>query len=234
MHLVIKLLKAPTLTPDKQVVSNEVGSPQGSILSPLLANVYLHDALDMWFAKLSQTEFRGDARMVRYADDAISVFLSMEDAERFRNRLTERLREWGLSLNEEKTRTIACGKKQAEKQARHDCKMPSFTFLGFLHVWGRSRNSRTGAQFWRIKRRTCPKRYRAKLKQITQYVKQHRHRKDTLTNVKRITQGYVNYFAVSDNGRRICQFIRAVRKVLYKWYNRLKGEATPGMSLTGY
>ena len=98
--------------------------------------------------------------------------------------------------------------------------MPSFTFLRFLHVWGIAVNMKTGERFWRVKRRTCPKRFRQKLAEIKSYIRKHRHEKDLLIRMKRVTQGYLNYFAITDNERRIWQFVQEVQRLLFKWLNR--------------
>jgi hypothetical protein len=98
--------------------------------------------------------------------------------------------------------------------------MPGFTFLGFLHVWGKSFNRKTRTWFWRPKRRTCPKRFRKKLAEVVAYIRQHRHDKDLLTRILRVVRGYLNYFAINDNQKRCNQFIHEVIGALYKWLNR--------------
>jgi RNA-directed DNA polymerase len=98
--------------------------------------------------------------------------------------------------------------------------MPTFTFLGFLHVWGKSLNHRRGVWFWRVKRRTCPKRFRKKLAEIKAYIRANRHKKNLIIRVKQIVQGYLNYFAINDNQKRISQFVMEVRIMLFKYLNR--------------
>jgi len=220
LHLVIKLLKAPILDENGVARRNEIGSPQGSILSPLAANIYLHYVLDVWFEKQNRIQMFGMGTMVRYADDVVFTFPSMVHAKKFQSLISDRLNECGLSINEEKTRVIPCGQMEAEYCARHNRQMPSFTFLGFIHVWGLSRNRKLNTEFWRIKRRTCPKRFRAKLKEVTKHIKQNRHQKTLVPRMKRVTQGYLNYFAVTDNGKRTSQFILEVKRTLFKWLNR--------------
>jgi len=220
LHLIIKLLKAPVLNEAGEAERNEVGSPQGSILSPVISNVYLHYALDTWFDWINTSQFGGSAGMVRYADDAVFTFRSVADAERFRGQLQERFTQYGIRLNEEKTIVIPSGAIEAEKRERAGLRMPSFTFLGFLHVWGISVNRKTGNRFWRVKRRTCPKRFSKKMAEMKSFIKRHRHDKNLILRVKRVTQGYLNYFAITDNSKRIAQFVHEVRRLLFKWLNR--------------
>jgi RNA-directed DNA polymerase len=220
LYLIIKLLKAPTLNETGVAVRNEVGSPQGSILSPAIANIYLHHVLDTWFSWINESQLGGSAHMVRYADDAVFNFRSIAQAEQFRVLLEKRLAEYGISLNEAKTKVLISGQREAARCKRLKLQMPTFTFLGFLHVWGISVNRKTGKEFWRVKRRTCPKRFKKKLSEIKVDIRKNRHKKDLIARVVRVTRGYLNYFAVNDNGKRITQFIQEVRRLLFKYLNR--------------
>lgn len=220
LYLIIKLLKAPTLTEAGVAVRSEVGSPQGSILSPVLANLYLHHVMDTWFTWINESEYGGSARMTRYADDGVFCFRTLAQAEQFRNLLVKRLGEYGISLNEAKTQVLISGQGEAARCRRLGLKMPTFTFLGFLHVWGISVNRKTGKEFWRVKRRTCPKRFKKKLSEIKADIRKNRHKKDLVAREKRVTQGYLNYFAINDNSKRISQFVNEVKRLLYKYLNR--------------
>ncbi|MGK5089350.1 group II intron reverse transcriptase/maturase [Bdellovibrionota bacterium FG-2] len=220
LHLIIKMIQAPTLKSDGVIERNEVGSPQGSILSPIIANLYLHYVMDIWFHWLNSQEMGGGARLVRYADDAVFTFRDLSEAERFRLRLAERLKSFGISMNEDKTKVLPCGQKMAARYAKQGRRMPTFVFLGFLHVWGTAWNRKAAVHFWRIKRRTCPKRFRKKLSEIQAHIKKHRHEKTLLKRITQVVRGYLNYFAVNDNQRRAKQFLREVRRMLFKWLNR--------------
>jgi RNA-directed DNA polymerase len=220
MRLIVKMLKAPTLSEDGQEIRNEIGSPQGSILSPLMANIYLHYVLDLWFVKANQEHFGNKAQMVRYADDVVFTFSSMAHAQAASRLIAERLAVGGLTINEAKTQVIECGSQEAAKSARGGRQMPSFMFLGFTHVWGIGTNRKTGQQFWRIKRTTAAKRFRAKVKEVTRMIKKNRHQKILMARVKRIVQGYLNYAAITDNSKRISQFLHVIRRMLFKWLNR--------------
>lgn len=220
LHLIIKLLKAPILDVSGKARRNEIGSPQGSILSPVISNIYLHHVLDTWFDRQIIMQHLGNAHMIRYADDAVFTFCSMRDAERFRAQLVSRLTEYEIRIHEGKTAVMLSGKREAERHDKLGLRMPNFTFLGFLHVWGISVNNKTGKSFWRVKRRTCPKRFKAKLAEMKLFIRKNRHEKDLLLRAKRATQGYLNYFAITDNRKRIFQFIHEVERLLFKYLNR--------------
>lgn len=220
LHLIIKLLKAPTISAEGKTERNEVGSPQGSILSPVIANVYLHYVLDIWFSWLNAKQFGGSARTTRYCDDAVFTFRTLAEAEKFRIQLVERLNSWGISINESKTRAIVCGQREAARHEALGLRMPTFTFLGFLHVWGKSLNRKRGFWFWRVKRRTCPLRFKKKLAEITTYIRANRHEKDLIMRMKRVTQGYLNYFAINDNQKRVSQFVEEIKRILFNHLNR--------------
>jgi RNA-directed DNA polymerase len=218
--LLIKLLKAPILDKDGKAQSNEIGSPQGSILSPLLANIYLHYVLDEWFIKLNQEHSKGSAHMVRYADDVLFTFEGMKAAETFHECLIARLAAFGLAVNAAKTRILPCGSKIARWYAKTGKEMPTFTFLGFLHVWGQSMNRKRNEIFWRMKRRTDPIRFRKKLAEIKTHLMKWRHSKGLIPYTISIVRGYMNYFAVNDNLDRISQFLALVKRLLFRALNR--------------
>ena len=220
LHLIIKLLKAPVLNEEGIAVRNEIGSPQGSILSPVISNIYLHHVLDTWFDWVNTSQFGGRASIVRYADDAVFTLRSTTDAERFKKQLVERLNEYGIKLHEGKTAVLASGRREAEQHERAGLRMPTFAFLGFLHVWGISVNRKTGKRFWRVKRRTCPIRFRKKLAGMKDHIRKHRHEKDLILQVKRVVQGWLNYYAITDNAKRCSEFTCEVKRLLFKWLNR--------------
>jgi group II intron reverse transcriptase/maturase len=220
LHLVLKLIKAETVNDDGVAESPSAGTPQGSILSPLLSNVFLHEAIDTWFVATNRDLFAGRCTIVRYADDMVFTTPNEEVAVKLQAALSDRLKEFGLELNPGKTRVLVCGRKPAAALAERGERMPALSFLGFLHVWGKSINRRTGKAFWRIKRRTCPKRFRAKILGIKHFLRKNRHDKQLIERMKAVVRGYLNYFAINDNSRRINQFVAEVRRLIFKWLNR--------------
>jgi group II intron reverse transcriptase/maturase len=220
LNLILKLIKAPIVEKDGKVKENEIGCPQGSILSPVLSNIYLHFVIDIWFSWINESKYGGSAGVVRYADDAVVTFRNAVEAEDFKSELVNRLNRFKIEVNDAKTKTILAGRREA---ARHDSlrlPLPCFTFLGFLHVWGKSKNRKTGKAFWRIKRRTCPKRFIKKIREIKEYIRDHRHERDIISKIIRVVKGYLNYFAVNDNMDRIRKFTSLVKKYLFKYLNR--------------
>jgi RNA-directed DNA polymerase len=137
-----------------------------------------------------------------------------------RQQLEQRLSNYGMQLHEGKTKILLCGVRPAKACKARNERMPTFTFLGFLHVWGESVNRKTGHKFPRLMRRTCPKRYRAKLAEIESYLRKHRHDKQILKTMKRVAQGCLNYFAINDNSRRIKMFVHSVTRKIHKWLCR--------------
>lgn len=219
LKLMSKLLKAPSLVGDK-IVHNEIGSPQGSILSPLLANIYLHFVLDLWFRKFSKKLTGGKAHLVRYADDVVFTFPDLKTAELFKGGIVERLAQFGLSINESKTKLIPFGKKAAKEAEAKRLKKQTFTFLGFTVYIGKSTNRTTKKQFYRIKLQTDGKRMRTKIQAIKEFIRANRHDPELLAKVRQRVIGYLNYFAVTDNSRKISGFMFQVTRSLFKWFNR--------------
>src|SRR5205085_7840174 len=167
----------------------EEGSPQGAVISPILANLYLHYVLDLWVKAWRKKVARGEVMIVRYADDAVLGFQHREDAERFLEQLRERLRKFGLELHPDKTRLIEFGRYAAERRKnRGEGKPETFNFLGFTHVCGRSRQ--TG--YFTIFRRTIGKRMAAKLKNIRQKLRKRRHESvaETAKWLASVVRGY--------------------------------------------
>lgn len=189
------------------------GTPQGGVCSPILGNVYLHYAIDLWFEKVIRKLCIGKAYMIRYADDSIFCFQYEEDARKFYRSLIKRLKKFNLSVAEEKTKII-----QLKKADNDDDKGDnSFDFLGFTHYVGKDKNGRK-----RVKRKTSKKKYKASLLRCKEWMKNNR----TLTTdtfmktMKAKIQGHCNYYGITDNSRMVGNFIDECRKFIFKWLNR--------------
>jgi RNA-directed DNA polymerase len=203
IRLVQKWLKAGILE-DGVVSVSDRGTGQGSVISPLLANIYLHYALDLWAVRWRRREATGDMIIVRYADDFIIGFQHESDARRFLDEMRERLKEFALTLHPEKTRLIEFGRFAAERRKRRGLGKPeTFNFLGFTFICGKTRAGR-----FQIKRKTRPDRMRVKLKMIKEEMWQRMHQPipDQGRWLGRIVRGYFNYHAVPTNARALDAF----------------------------
>ena len=217
LRLIARMLKAGVLI-GSELVFEEQGSPQGSIVSPVIANVFLDKVLDQWFDRVVKQHCGGYCELIRYADDVVAVFERETDALRFMKVLPKRLGKFGLRLNEQKTGLIAMGKRNAEKMLTMGQHPPTFDFLGFTHYWGRSQKGKV-----RLKRKTSKKRLRRSLGNIGQWLKNNRNMWKLPEIWRRIAskmRGHFNYYGVTDNSRSLRLFRHEVVKLLYKWLNR--------------
>lgn len=217
LRLVERMLRGGVME-DGMTKASEEGVPQGGVLSPLLSNVYLHYALDLWFERVYRKTCRGEAYYFRYADDFLACFQYREDAERFLKELRGRLGKFQLEVEPSKTQLIEFGRFAGENAARRGGKPETFDFLGFTHYCG---ETRYGA--FKVKRMTSKKKFRAKLKAVKCWLQDERNRLKTgelLKRSKRIVEGHLNYYAITDNGMRCEQFRYQVMLLLYKWLNR--------------
>lgn len=196
-------MKAGTLE-DGIVTIGETGTGQGSVISPLLANVYLHYVFDLWAERWRRREATGDMIVVRFADDIIVGFEHETDAHRFRDAMRARLREFSLALHPEKTRLIEFGRHAAARRARRGFGKPeTFTFLGFTFVCGKSRRGR-----FLVKRKTRRDRMRAKLREIKEEMRRRMHWPIPEQGrwLRQVVTGFFAYHAVPTNGRALGAF----------------------------
>ena len=203
IRLIQKWLKAGVLE-DGVVSVSDRGTGQGSVISPLLANIYLHYALDLWAVRWRQREATGDMIIVRYADDFIIGFQHESDARRFLDEMCKRLGKFALSLHPEKTRLIEFGRFAAERRKRRGLGKPeTFNFLGFTFICGKTRSGK-----FQIKRKTRGDRMRAKLREIKETLRRCMHRPIPEQGkwLGRVVRGYFNYHAVPTNGRALDVF----------------------------
>ena len=204
IRLIQKWLKAGILEDGVATVSTK-GTGQGAVISPLLANIYLHYVLDLWAERWRRREATGDMIIVRYADDFMVGFQHEADARRFLDMMRERLQEFALSLHSEKTRLIEFGRLAAENRKRRGLGKPeTFTFLGFIFICSKTRQGK-----FQIKRKTRRDRMRTKLQAIKQELRRRMHQPIPEQGkwLKQVVTGYFNYHAVPTNGPTLTAFL---------------------------
>jgi RNA-directed DNA polymerase len=212
IRLIRKWLKAGVME-DGTWSATESGTPQGSVVSPTLANVYLHYCFDLWAERWRHRQARGNVTYVRYADDIVAGFEYEDDAERFLADLRERLEKFALTLHPEKTRLIEFGRLAADNRARRGLGKPeTFAFLGFKHISGRSR-----AGHFQLKRKTRRDRMRAKLKSLKDELRRRMHEPIPAQGqwLAHVVRGYFAYHAVPSNSPSLGAFLHYV-KILWQ------------------
>jgi len=196
----------------------KVGTPQGAVISPLLANIYLHYVFDLWVNQWRRKEAKGDMIVVRYADDAVLGFEHREDAEACLEQLRERMRKFGLELHPDKTRLIEFGRFAEDNRKRRGERRPeTFDFLGFTHICGKAWKGK----WFTVKRQTVKKRLRNKLKEVKQELRRRWHERiaDTGDWLQSVVQGYFNYHAIPGNIATLQTFRREVAR---SWLKALR------------
>jgi group II intron reverse transcriptase/maturase len=220
LKLVEKLIRAPILVNGKAEL-NKIGCPVGSIISPILSNIYLHHVIDGWFSKISKKHVKGRAEEVRFADDMVFVFQFKDDADKFYKVLPKRLEKFGLKLHLDKSSIIRSGSEAAKEAEMKGKRLPTYKFLGFTCYWGKTR-----AGWWRLKFKSRSDRFTAKLKGLRKFLRNNLSSEThkTLERVKKIVVGWINYNAISDNQRRVSSFILLSERALFSWINRKGGK----------
>jgi len=223
LRLIRKWLTAGVVEHGKKT-DVRVGTPQGAVISPLLANIYLHYVFDLWVQRWRRREAAGDIIVVRYADDSVAGFQSKLDVQRFLEDMKVRLAKFGLMLNDEKTRVLKFGRFAVRDSMERGRRRPqTFDFLGFTHICG---VKRANGKFI-VKRLTTSKRMRATLKALRQALKRRRHEPIPVIGrwLRRVLQGYFNYHAVPGNSRRLGSFRREVGRA---WLQALRRRGQHG------
>jgi RNA-directed DNA polymerase len=220
LRLIGKWLNAGVLEAG-QLSHPEGGTPQGGVISPLLANVYLHEVLDAWFERDVKPRLRGRALLVRYADDAVILFTCEEDARRVMDVLPKRFGRYGLALHPEKTRLVDFRRPRPPPSSRSGDGGPAgpgtFDLLGFTHHWARSRRG-----FWVVKRRTASDRFSRALKRVSDWCRRNRHLpvKQQWATLGAKLRGHFGYYGLIGNSRSLERFRFAVVHVWRKWLSR--------------
>lgn len=217
-RVIDKWLKAGVLE-EGSVSYPEAGTPQGGVISPLLANVYLHEVIDKWFANEVKPRLQGQADLVRYADDFVIVFASEEDARRVMDVLPKRLARYGLTLHPTKTRLV-----QFRPPGPGRGEPGTFDFLGFTHYRALSRKGR-----WVVKRKTARGRFNRALKRIAAWCKLHRHHsvREQHGYLCRALRGHYGYYGINGNSRALATFAYRVVLVWIRWLERRSQRRMP-------
>jgi len=210
LHLIRKWLKAGILETDGQVLHPVTGTPQGGVVSPVLANLYLHYALDLWFERCFKPTCWGSAMLIRFADDFVCAFEHQKDAERFYAQLSLRLAEFGLKVAPDKTRILRFSQFDLSGNG-------AFEFLGFEFRW---RKSRKGGRT--VSRRTSRTKLKASLATFTAWIQKNRHCKlpGLFRTLRAKLNGYWNYYGVIGNSASLHCFFYQAKRILFKWLNR--------------
>ncbi len=217
LRMIKRFLKAG-IQEDGKYKASENGTPQGGVISPLLANIYLHYVLDLWFEKRVKREYQGFARLIRYADDYVVCFQQTADAQHFMKAMQARLKQFKLEVAPEKTKLLEFGVFAQQKAKARGERTATFDFLGFTHYCSRSRDGRR----FRMKRKTISKRFTVKLIGFKEWLRSNR----TLTTAEIMKtsaaklRGHFAYYGVTDNSKCISSFAHQVTQTLFKWLNR--------------
>ena len=226
LRLIKKWLKVGVLE-DGKCLSQEIGTPQGAVISPVLANIYLHYAQDLWAHQWRNRHAGGDVIIVRYADDTVVGFQYKNNAEKFLKDLTERMGEFGLELHPDKTRLIEFGRfADANRRKRGKGKPETFDFLGFTHSC-----SKTKSGSFSICRKTIKKRFAQKCKEVKQELKERMHDnvKDTGNWLNSVIRGFQNYYAVPGNMDMVKSFYDQTTRA---WLHTLRRRSHKGQNFT--
>jgi RNA-directed DNA polymerase len=214
-----KWLKAGVL--EQGMVSHpESGTPQGGVISPLLANIYLHEVLDKWFEEQVKPRLEGRSFAIRYADDFVLVFSSENDARRVLEILPKRFGKFGLTLHPEKTRLVQFGRpmQPGDRETKDRPSRPdTFDLLGFTHYWGWSWRGK-----WVLKRQTMQGRFSRAMKSIASWCQLNRHQKLAAqhTALVRKVRGHYAYYGITGNARALARFVAEVERTWRKWLGR--------------
>jgi RNA-directed DNA polymerase len=213
LRLIGKWLNAGVLDEEGLRFSDE-GTPQGGVISPLLANIYLHEVIDEWFAREVKPRLSGDAFLIRYADDFVICFAHEVDAHRVMRVLPRRFERYGLALHDEKTRLVPFGSPN-----RTQLRVPTstFDFLGFTHYWGSTKN-----RLWAIKRKTASSRFSRSIRRIAEWCRWHRHEPLHVQHrsLVRKLKGHYAFYGITGNADALQRFWYATIGVWYRWLSR--------------
>lgn len=217
IRLIQRMLKGGILK-DFQYEETEEGSGQGSVCSPIIANIYMHYVLVWWFKEKIQPTMKGYSGIIVYADDFVACFEYKQEAEEFYEHLKKRMEHFGLEMEENKTRLIEFGRHAAEdRKRRGEGKPETFTFLGFTHYCSTAKGG-----WFRVKRKTSRKKFAKKCRELNKAIRDMRNWKlgSIFRKLNQILIGYYHYYGITDNGRSLDMMKRKVEEMLFYWLNR--------------
>ena len=188
------------------------GTPQGGVISPLLANIYLHEVLDVWFEREVRPRLKGRAELIRFADDFVIVFSNEDDAYRVNEVLPKRFERFGLTIHDTKTRLV-----DFRRPGGRDSEPEVFDFLGFTHYWGKSRKGK-----WVVKRKTTKKKLKQAVRRVYEWCKRNRHKpvEEQWRTLSRKLHGHYGYYGITFNMRGVKSFYEQAKRSWRKWLNR--------------
>jgi group II intron reverse transcriptase/maturase len=215
-RMIDKWLKAGVLE-DGLLRHATEGSPQGGVVSPCLSNIFLHHVLDEWFENEVKPRLKGKSTLVRFADDAVMAFADFRDAQRVLGVLGKRLARYELTLHPDKTRFIDFRSYRSDGKDHPETDGSSFTFLGFCHVWGKSRKGKNV-----VRQVTAQQRYVRALAAVAEWCRKHRHLSvpEQHTHLVAKMRGHYAYYGITGNSRRLSWYAYQVRRIWRKWLSR--------------
>jgi group II intron reverse transcriptase/maturase len=212
IRYLIRMFKSGVLADGELNISDE-GVPQGSVCSPIIANIFAHEVIDDWMEKTVKVHCAGEVKMIRYADDIVICCQYDRDAQRIKLALTKRLAKYGLSMNEKKTKLVKFSKRKQRSEAQE-----TFDFLGFTFYLGKARKG-----YYLVKVKTSGKRLRSKLKKVNDWARNIKNKtslKQIMKTASAKVRGHVQYYGVSHNSANVGSFVDKVKIILFKWLNR--------------
>jgi group II intron reverse transcriptase/maturase len=215
--LIERFLKAGYVD-NNLLIKTEIGTPQGSILSPMLANIFLHYVLDTWYETIVKSHTKGFCELVRYADDFICLVQYKEDADKILRALNNRFNKYGLTLHPDKTKVFSFGRFERDNAKKQERKPNTFDFLGFTHFCDKTRRG-----YFKVGRKTAMKKFRAKIKELNNWLKQIRNfqpTKEWWQTLKAKLRGHFEYYGVSGNFPSIKRYYSLAIRLVRKWLNR--------------
>ena len=224
-RLIGKWLNAGVME-DGELSFSESGSPQGGVISPLLANIYLHYVLDEWFEKQVKPVMRGKCRLIRYADDFVIVFQLKYDADRVMNVISKRFEKYGLTVHPDKTKLIdfrspnnseRCHEEKSHGSGKDGKRPETFDLLGFTHYWGKTQKGN-----WAVMRKTMKSRLVRGVQKIDQWCRENRHKpiREQWKKLCEKVRGHYGYYGITGNARSLERFLHQVQCSWQRWLNR--------------